>query len=62
MNKKILGSVRGEASYGSRDNSKGIIKGATSHGAASDDGQIQISSHSHYDSQTSKEKILHSKN
>jgi len=33
-----VGSIRGDPSNGSRDNSKGNIKGITSRGAASDDG------------------------
>lgn len=53
--KPFIGSMRGDPSNGSRENSKGKIKGITSRGAASDDGHIILSSHSQYDSQNSKE-------
>ena len=54
------GSARADPSIGSRDNSKGKNKGVTSRGAASDDGQIILSSQSQYDSQNSKDNAVFS--
>lgn len=55
FSQKKRGSTRADPSIGSRDNSKGKNKGVTSRGAASDDGQIILSSQSQYDSQNSKD-------
>ena len=60
FSQKKRGSVRADPSIGSRDNSKGKNKGVTSRGAASDDGQIVLSSQSQYDSQNSKDNTVFS--
>ena len=60
FSQKKRGSVRADPSIGSRDNSKGKNKGVTSRGAASDDGQIILSSQSQYDSQNSKDNAVFS--
>lgn len=60
FSQKKRGSVRADPSIGSRDNSKGKNKGVTSRGAASDDGQLVLSSQSQYDSQNSKDNTVFS--